>query len=208
MTERVLLVDYENIKDKALGKLPEADSIRLFVGHGQRMAKAAKPPADFVDAMMKAGRRLDLIPITATKDDNLDFYIAYYLAVAIAENPLAEYIVVSDDGDLDPLLKHLTTRGYKCRREETSRTKSAVNPPASKAERQKSANVRGAREFLETEKNPPKKRNKLEHRLQSHFGISESQGNELVTALEKDAFIKVGDKGKVFYLTKNTSPVK
>lgn len=235
MTERVLLIDYENVHEAGLKNLPAHDRILLFVGNEQRKANAAKPPADFVDAMMKAGKRLDLIPMTAGGKDNLDFHMAYYLGTQIAENPLAEYIVISDDADLDELLKHLKARGFNCRREESDKgkqakaaakkpsadrpvqktkivkplaAKPAVKSSAHKAAPQKSATVREAREFLGTEKNPPKKRDALVHRLQSHFRITEIQGSALVEDLRKENFIKVDDKDKVSYLTKNTSPAK
>ncbi len=72
----------------------------------------------------------------------------------------------------------------------------------------KIATVVQARAFLESEKHPPRTREKLLRHLERHFAIVAAQTDALFAALEKEGVIKVDDKGKVVYLTKNPSPLK
>lgn len=210
MTERVLLIDYENVHEAGLKNLPAHDRILLFVGNEQRKANAAKPPADFVDAMMKAGKRLDLIPVIETNSNNLDFHMAYYLGAEIAENPLAEYIAISDDDDLDPLLKHLTARGFRCRRVPSGRAKASSAPvrkPVAKiAKPSKKAAAKPAVDFDEivrflksAPKNRPKRKSALLHHLASHSTVGEDEIEKILPRLFKETGIAITDKGAVSY---------
>jgi hypothetical protein len=111
MPETILLIDYENVKDSGLDQLPPHDRAMLFVGRGQ------KPKLAFIQKRLDAGARLDLVQVSEQGRNNLDFYIAHYLGEEIAANPVASFIVFSNDTDLDPLLKHLTEqRRIDCRR--------------------------------------------------------------------------------------------
>lgn len=205
MAERVLLIDYENVHEAGLKNLPAHDRILLFVGNEQRKANAAKPPADFVDAMMKAGKRLDLIPITETNSNNLDFHMAYYLGAEIAENPQAEYIAISDDDDLDPLLKHLTARGFNCRR---VASKKSVKPPragtkpVTAAPKKAVPKLPGVNEValtIKKEPHPPVKRDKVLHYLQHRFNLPEEKAAELLDGLQAAGHLKIGATGKITY---------
>ena len=125
MSETILLVDYENVKDTGLRQLPSHDRIQLFVGKGQ------KPKIDFVKDALDRGTRLDMIQVAEQGRNNLDFYIAFYLGKALQEEANARFIVFSNDQDLDPLLAHLVKRGISCSRVGTmkaARTTAAPRP--------------------------------------------------------------------------------
>jgi hypothetical protein len=110
MTETILLVDYENVRDTGLKFLPPHDRALLFVG------KEQKPKLAFIQDRLAQETRLDLIQIAEQGRNNLDFYIAFYLGKTMSEEQGANYIVFSNDQDLDPLIAHLKKRGIACSR--------------------------------------------------------------------------------------------
>lgn len=124
MAETILLVDYENVKDAGLDQLPKHDRALLFVGKGQ------KPKLGFIQKELAAGGRLDLIQVAEQGRNNLDFYIACYLGKLIAEESNAEFVVYSNDQDLDYLLAHLKKRGVVCSRTGPASARMLAAPPA------------------------------------------------------------------------------
>lgn len=215
--QTIVLIDYESVGDATLAKVlqlePKYQRILLLIGAEQHAQDAA---AAFITKALAADKRIDLIKMSETSNNNLDLHLAFYLGKTLAEEPSAEYVIFTKDKkDFDPLVNHLKNRGIKCSRKEftdkptakssgiTSKSTTKTAKSAPKTAPQESATVREAREFLETEKNPPKKRDALVHRLQSHFRITEIQGSALVEDLRKENFIKVDDKDKVSYLTKS-----
>ena len=120
-----VLVDFENVQPKNLGLLSGGPyKIKVFVGANQ-----AKIPLEMARALQAFGPDAEYIQIDGTGANALDFHIAYYIGRLAAENPGADFHVISKDKGFDPLIKHLKAQKILCRRS----TSIADIPPAKKS---------------------------------------------------------------------------
>jgi PIN domain len=107
-----VLVDFENIQPQNLGLLNGGPyKIKVFVG-----AKQSKIPLEMARAVQAFGADAEYIQIDGTGADALDFHIAYYIGRLAAENPGADFHVISKDSGFDPLIKHLKAQNIQCHR--------------------------------------------------------------------------------------------
>jgi hypothetical protein len=123
MTDRtILLVDYENVGDAGLEKLPPHQRLLLFVGQGQ------KPKEEFVKKTMDSGIRLEMIPVAGVSRNNLDFHLAFYLGRLVEEDSASRFIIFSKDKGFTALTKHLTKLGFICTSEKPPETSQKMKP--------------------------------------------------------------------------------
>ncbi len=108
---RLLLVDYENVQQVELAEIDEGFRVIIFVGAGQKSV-----PIDLVTGAQKLGNRIEWQRVAGDGRNALDFFIACHLGRVLDKSPRPECIVLSKDKGFDPLLKHLTASGLKCRR--------------------------------------------------------------------------------------------
>lgn len=107
-----VLVDFENVQPRNLGLLNGGPyKIKVFVG-----ARQSKIPLETVRAVQAFGADAEYIQIDGTGPDALDFHIAYYIGRLAAENPGADFHVISKDSGFDPLIKHLKAQNILCHR--------------------------------------------------------------------------------------------
>lgn len=109
--EHVLFVDLENVQKLDLSLVPQDMRVMIFCGATQK-----KLPTDLVMQMQPLGARLTLKPISGQGRNALDFHIAFYLGREVERNPKTACVVLSGDTGFDPLIKHLRSEGFRCRR--------------------------------------------------------------------------------------------
>ncbi len=110
--KRYLLVDYENVQNINLEKLPQKDFlIYIFIGESQN-----KIPFKLVQDAQKFGDKINWIKIDGNGTNALDFHIAYYLGKFNFESSNDEYIILSKDKGFDPLIRFIKKQNGKCRR--------------------------------------------------------------------------------------------
>src|SRR5216683_1780512 len=116
MTERILLVDYENIQAVDLQTLPRDVTVRFVLG-----GKQTKLPTNLAIHAQAMGERFQYVRILSVERNACDFVIAFYLGEYLAAQPTAECIILSKDKKaFDPLVRHLVAeRGYNARRVRT-----------------------------------------------------------------------------------------
>lgn len=114
MSESVLLVDYENIGKIDLAAIPDGVRVPFFFGASQRSV-----PTDFLKAALKLGERFVPIDIEGQGKNALDFHIAFYLGEYLARSAETPCVILSKDKGFDPLVRHLTRRGFAVRRANT-----------------------------------------------------------------------------------------
>ena len=114
MTNRLLLVDLENVHKIDLSLLDVTYRAIIFVG-----AKQNPPRAAAKKATAHRFQRVDFQKIEGTGKNALDFHIAFQLGRIIETEPKTECIVLSADKGFDPLLSHLNKNGLRCRRVNT-----------------------------------------------------------------------------------------
>jgi PIN domain len=126
MAESVLLVDYENIGKIDLAAIPDGVRVPFFFGASQRTV-----PTDFLKAALKLGERFVPIDIEGQGKNALDFHIAFYLGEYLARAPDISCVILSKDKGFDPLVRHLTRRGFIVRRANSmAEALGARGPPA------------------------------------------------------------------------------
>lgn len=111
MSNKLLLIDFENVHQVDLGRLGEEFNVIVFVGASQKSV-----PIDMVASTQKLGNRVEWCRVEGNGSNALDFYIACQLGRVIETAPSIHCIVLSKDKGFDPLLRHLNKSGLKCKR--------------------------------------------------------------------------------------------
>ena len=112
MTTHFVLVDFENVQPQSLGVLtPDTTQVRVFAGASQN-----KVELGLVIALQPFGTNAEYIQIVGTGKNALEFHIAFYIGELAAKHPDATFTIVSKDTGFDPLIKHATARGIRCKR--------------------------------------------------------------------------------------------
>jgi hypothetical protein len=109
--KKLLLVDFENVPKVDLSALPADVTVPFFFGASQRTV-----PTAFLKEALRLGSRFVPIDIEGQGKNALDFHIAFYLGEYLQAAPGAECVILSRDKGFDPLVRHLTGRGFKVRR--------------------------------------------------------------------------------------------
>jgi hypothetical protein len=111
MTQKLLLVDFENVQQVDLARLDDSFQIIIFVGAAQKSI-----PIELVTKAQKLGSRIEWQRVDATGSNALDFFIACQLGRVLERSPQLQCIVLSKDKGFDPLLRHLNKTGLQCKR--------------------------------------------------------------------------------------------
>jgi hypothetical protein len=129
MTLPCVLIDFENVQPKALGRLvPGTTRIKVFLGQHQ-----SKILLDLVKALQPFGADAEYIQIQGSGPDAVDFHIAFYIGEIAARAPGTRFQIISKDRGFDPLVKHLVGRGFDVvRLSEIPEPAASVTKPAAK----------------------------------------------------------------------------
>ena len=112
MGQHFVLSDFENVQFKDIGSLkPGECRIKLFVGQSQ-----TKMPIELFKALQPFGTDADVVHISGSGPNALDFHIAFYVGRLAAEFPGARFSIISGDTGFDPLIKHLASQNIACER--------------------------------------------------------------------------------------------
>ena len=105
---------------------------------GARSVSLIARPADQADAalvekLMEHAATVQLVRLTTSGDNALDFALAYYVGRAAVADPTGWFHIVSKDTGFDPLIEHLRSRHIHARRHDafTTLTFSALAKPPS-----------------------------------------------------------------------------
>jgi len=192
MTERILLVDYENIQAVDLETLPDDVKVGFVLG-----GKQGTLPTRLVVAAQSMGSRFDYVRILSAERNACDFCIAYYLGELLHANPQAECVILSKDKKgFDPLVKHLTAeRGFKVRR--VSEQHDAFDEIAGTTRKTPFERLIW---LLKKEKVLPRKRQGLEGKVESWFSdISAEERAASVERLFQDGIVKESGKKELTF---------
>lgn len=112
MKTQFILIDFENVQPGNLAVLRGRDfKIKVFLG-----ATQAKLPTDLACELQALGANAEYIRCGGSGPNALDFHIAYHIGRLAAEQPEAEFHIISKDTGFDSLIRHLKTRGIGCQR--------------------------------------------------------------------------------------------
>ena len=111
MTQKLLVVDFENVQQVDLARLDDSFQRIIFVGAAQKSL-----PIELVTNAPKLGSRIEWQRVDANGSNALDFVIACQLGRVLERSPQLQCIVLSKDKGFDPLLRHLNKTGLQCKR--------------------------------------------------------------------------------------------
>ncbi len=107
-----VFVDYENVHKvdpDVIGR--KTVCFTLLLG-----AKQTKLDAELVEKLLAHAASVQLVRLTTSGKNALDFALAYYVGRAVITNPTAFFHIVSKDTGYDPLVEHLRSRHVRARR--------------------------------------------------------------------------------------------
>jgi hypothetical protein len=111
MSINYLLIDLENVNTKFISGLSENQEILIFTG-----SKQNKISRDLVISTQPYGQRVKWIAIEGNGLNAVDFHIAFYIGVYSEKDKNASFTILSKDTGFDPLVKHIVSKGIKCKR--------------------------------------------------------------------------------------------
>ena len=209
-----VFVDFENVHEidfAVLGSKPV--HYTLLLG-----AKQTRLDAGLVEDLIRHAGAVELIRLTSSGKNALDFALAYYVGRAAVADPGGYFHIVSKDQGFDPLIEHLKSRHIRARRHDDFGSLSFTGPP--KVVAPAPAQATGgppkaaaapalpelplARALAHLKKNPnnrPKREKTLVSHLKSLLGkaATEMDALELTYALKGKGHLRITDKGAVSY---------
>src|SRR5436190_7135804 len=101
-----VFVDFENVHKVDLSVIgSKAVSFTLLVGPRQTKLDAA-----LVEKLFEHAVSVELVRLTSSGRNALDFTLAYYVGRAVAADPTGVFHIISKDAGYDPLIAHLRSR--------------------------------------------------------------------------------------------------
>lgn len=205
--KNILFVDYENTGKVDLNSIPADVLVPFFFGASQKSV-----PTEFLKAALKLRDRFLPIDIQGQGKNALDFHISFYLGESLAANPQGRCVILSKDKGFDPLVKHLTGRGFAVRRAGT--LAEAFGTPAQKKSAKKAAAAdpkadlptlfAAALQLLQgmQPRAHPRKRKGLVAHLHNHFGkkIPETELQKVVDRMIAEKRISETEGSLVYEL--------
>lgn len=110
MSNKFLLIDFENIQKVDLSGVPDDVLVRIFVGQSQKI------PVELVQQAQPFGHRIEWVKVEGNGNNALDFHIAFYLGLLHEEYKGASFMILSKDKGFDPLVAHIKNLKRNCRR--------------------------------------------------------------------------------------------
>ncbi|MDP3226960.1 MAG: PIN domain-containing protein [Acidovorax sp.] len=124
MSELHALLDFENIQptlEELQDLVPGFTDVWLF--HGLHQLKSAQKFETLHSAVT-------LVPSSGKGPNALDFHLTFYLGYVAAKHPDARMVVVSNDKDYDPMIRHAQILGFTVQRVGRTALPSKVAKPA------------------------------------------------------------------------------
>ena len=193
-----VFVDFENVHEvdhSVIGS--KATSVTLFLG-----AKNTKLDVTLVEKLLEHAASVQLVRLTSSGKNALDFTLAYYVGRAAITDPTGFFHIISRDAGFDPLIQHLRSRHIRaCRHADfTAFThhgspKPIPTPPAEDSLTRVLAHLR------KNTTNRPKRKTTLASHLLAHLGknATEAEVALLIETLVQAGHLSIGDKGSVTY---------
>ena len=214
-----VFVDFENVHEIDLSVIgSKAVSFTLLVGPRQ-----TKLDVSLVEKLFEHALSVQLVRLTSSGKNALDFTLAYYVGRAAAADPAGVFHIVSKDTGYDPLIQHLRSRHISAQRHVSFATLTfgspakplvTAPPPAATRKAKPQAEpksepgslgeweARVLKHFCKPSATRPRSQKTLVRFLVAYLGhkITEAQALTLVEALGQAGHIVIGENGTVTYL--------
>jgi hypothetical protein len=214
-----IFVDFENVHTVDLtGFGAHLVKVTLLLGE-----KHKRLETDLVEQLLEHAEHVQLVRLTQSGRNALDFTLTYYLGRTVYADPTGIFHVVSKDKGFDPLIEHLKRQHVKTYRHDlfsaavaqingNSTTEAAdgdmlpvtTNPTSDSPTRKTAVPSRDPSMgevvlLLKRDRaHQPKRRTALHALLKNHFRVTDSRVREFIAELE-ESHISIDAKGRVTY---------
>jgi len=192
-----VLVDFENVHELDTSLIgAKAVSFILLLG-----AKQTKLDAALVEKLMKHAASVQLVRLTTSGKNSVDFALSYYLGRAVLADPTAWFHIVSKDKGYDPLIEHLRSRHVNVRRHDDCKTLTFSRPAKPSPTPSEDLFTRVLEHLRKNMHNRPKRKKTLASHLLAFAGktVSEAEILGLIQKLSKAGHLSLNDKDAVTY---------
>lgn len=192
-----VFVDFENVHQVDLAVIgAKAVSLTLLVG-----AKQTKLDAVLVEKLMEHSASVQMVRMTSSRKNAIDFALAYYLGQTASADPTAYFHIISKDGGFDPLIDHLRERNVRVRRHSDFSTLTFSGPPKPPPSPPHLPLDRVLAHLRKNTTNRPKRRKTLVSHLRALCGseASEKDALALIEKLREAGHLSIGNKDAVTY---------
>lgn len=192
-----VFVDFENVHHVDLAVIgAKAVSLTLLVG-----AKQTKLDAAMVEKLMEHSASVQMIRMTSSRKNAVDFALAYHLGRTASTDPTAYFHIISKDTGFDPLIDHMRQRNIRVRRHDDCTTLTFSGPPKPPPSPPQPPLDRALAHLRKNTTNRPKRKKTLVSHLRAlcGSGASEKDALTLIEKLRKAGHLKIGDKDAVTY---------
>ncbi|MBX9609187.1 MAG: hypothetical protein K2Y51_23450 [Gammaproteobacteria bacterium] len=207
-----VLVDFENVHHIDLAIIgAKAVSLVILVG-----AKQKHLDAEMVVKLFEHAASVQLIRLTGSDRNAVDFALASYLGRAVLADPGAYFHIVSKDSGYDPLIAHLQSRHVRVRRHQDFSTLTFTGPakvePTAKPKTPAASPANSATDMTEpmnavlerlrkSANNRPKKKKTLLSHIRNGLavGASDADAAGLLEDIVRAGYASIDDKANVTY---------
>lgn len=192
-----VFVDFENIHQVDLAVIgSKAVCFTLLLG-----ARQTKLDAVLVEKLMERAASAQLVRLTSSGRNALDFALAYYVGRAVMADPTGYFHIVSKDTGYDPLVEHLRSRHIHVRRHDDFTTLTFSGPTKPPSAPPEDLLTRVLDHLRKNTSNRPKRRKTLVSHLLALAGKTATEADvmKLIESLRKAGHLSLGDKDAVTY---------
>ena len=196
-----VFVDFENVHEVDPALIgAKSVSLTLLLG-----ARQTKLDAALVEKLMENAASVQLVRLTTSGRNALDFTLAYYVGRAVMADPTGHFHIVSGDTGFDPLIEHLRSRHIRADRHADfapltaqARVSAPAKPPSAPPE---DLLTRASEHLRKLVTNRPKRKKTLISHLRARFDKTATDAAmlDLVNRLCKAGRLTIGEKEGVTY---------
>jgi hypothetical protein len=192
-----IFVDFENVHKVDLAVIGNKTvTFTLLLG-----AKHSTLDVSLVEKMMEHASSVQLLRLTSSGKNALDFALAFYLGKAVTADPSGYFHIVSKDKGFDPLVELLRSRHIKVLRHDNFSTLPFSAPVNPSPVQTNDLFDRVLAHMRKNKTNRPKRKKTLIHHLLALAGNSATESGilDLIEKLQKAGHIEIGDREAVAY---------
>ncbi len=192
-----VFVDFENVHEIDLAVIGNKSVLlTLLLG-----ANHSKLDVSLVERMMTHPSSVQLLRLSSSGRNALDFALAFYLGKAATTDPTGSFHIISKDKGFDPLVKHLRDHQIEVHRHDNFSILTFSVPPKTQARKPDNLFVRVLNHLRKNKTNRPTRKKTLMRHLLGFAGNSATESNvlDLIEKLQTEGHMEIDDKGAVTY---------
>ena len=192
-----VFVDYENVHEVDPALIgARSVSLTLLLG-----ARQTKLDAALVEKLMENAATVQLVRLTFSGKNALDFTLAYYVGRAVMADPTGHFHIVSKDTGIEPLIEHLRSRHIHAHRHDDFSTLTFSGPAKPPSTPPEDLWPRVLERLGKNVANRPKRKKALVSHLLAFLGkaVTEADVMNLIEKLCQAGRLSIGNKDAVTY---------